>query len=471
MPRSSFCRKIADISTLILVTLLCNACGSLIKPYTVTSAHPGIQGSSNAALRDLPAPKDKVVAAVYRFRDQTGQYKPSETAASFSTAVTQGATSILVRALDESGWFIPIEREGLSNLLNERQIIQSTRAVHTTPEGEQLGSLPPLLYAGVLLEGGIIGYDTNVMTGGAGARYFGIGGSGEYRRHQVTIYLRAVSTQSGRVLQTVHATKSILSQKVDGGAFLFVDQDRLLEAEAGYSYNEPAVLAVTEAIEVAVRSLILEGVQDGLWDLAVEADTLHQAFLAYDTELDAARRRDYFDRVRHASARPGWSIGLTAGGQRYAGDYSDPRTRSAFALQVLQQTTPKFRLGIGAVAGRNAAADAFDDLAGSLEFNLRYLVLPEANVLPYIEVGTGATFRDLEHLPSRHDFGDDLIPHLSLRSGFEWLLTRRLGFESSFGMRYALYDELDGATAGRYPDSMWDLRLGFVLYTGLFNHQ
>ena len=32
-----------------------------------------------------------------------------------------------------------------------------------------------MLFAGMLFEGGIVGYDTNVETGGNGARYLGIG--------------------------------------------------------------------------------------------------------------------------------------------------------------------------------------------------------------------------------------------------------------------------------------------------------
>src|SRR5690554_2720551 len=47
-------------------------------------------------LTHLPPPAGKVGAAVYGFRDQTGQYKPSP-ASSFSTAVTQGAASMLVK--------------------------------------------------------------------------------------------------------------------------------------------------------------------------------------------------------------------------------------------------------------------------------------------------------------------------------------------------------------------------------------
>src|SRR5690606_17177562 len=115
---------------------------------------------------------------------QTGQYKPSENGSNFSTAVTQGATSILIKALEDSKWFIPIERENLSNLLQERNIIRSTRQEYLkdNEKGEQLS---PLLFAGVLLEGGIISYDSNIITGGFGARYFGAGGSTRYRQDRV----------------------------------------------------------------------------------------------------------------------------------------------------------------------------------------------------------------------------------------------------------------------------------------------
>ena len=124
---------------------------------------------------------------------------------------------------------------------------------------DQSQLLPPLLFAGVILEGGIISYETNVMTGGAGIRYFGAGVSGEYREDRVSIYLRAISTSNGRILKTVHTSKTVMSQKLDAGIFRYVSLKHLLEAEVGFTFNEPSGIAVQEAIDKAVHSLIIEG--------------------------------------------------------------------------------------------------------------------------------------------------------------------------------------------------------------------
>ena len=250
-----------------------SGCANYLAPMKTEDATTGIPTKFTKELKSLPPPKDKIVAAVYKFRDQTGQYKASSTGTTFSTAVTQGATSVLIRALEESGWFVVIEREGLSDLLNERKIIRSSRANYEgNNSGGQQDLLPPLLFAGVILEGGIISYDTNVLTGGSGAKYFGIGGSGQYREDRVTVYLRATSTQSGRILKTVYTTKTILSQMIDVGLYKFVDYQRLLEVETGYSYNEPVDLCVTEAIEKAVADLVIEGIFDHLWSLKDSSD-------------------------------------------------------------------------------------------------------------------------------------------------------------------------------------------------------
>jgi curli production assembly/transport component CsgG len=262
-------------------------CSSDLATMGTARATQGYITAIHDDLVALPPPRDRLVVAVYKFRDQTGQYKTSSLATTFSTAVTQGATSMLIEALEDSGWFVVIEREALTNLLNERKIIRSARAEYASQPGVQapaLPPLPPMLYAGILLEGGIIGYDTNLLVGGAGVRYYGVGGSGEVRKDQVTIYLRVVSVQNGRVLESVSTSKSILSREVDFGIYRFVRVKRLLEVEIGFSTNEPPTMAVQEAIEKAVYDLIVQGILDGVWQLKNPEDMNSPAIQNYLAE-------------------------------------------------------------------------------------------------------------------------------------------------------------------------------------------
>lgn len=222
-------------------------------------------------LAQLPPAGERIVVAVYNFTDQTGQFKPSDNGQTLSRAVTQGASSILVKGLQETGqrrWFTVIEREKLDNLLRERAVIREMRSAYLGERTLNPQALPPLLFAGVLLEGGIIGFDSNTKTGGAGARFLGIGGAAKYREDTVTVYLRAVSVKTGEVLLTVSARKSIASVGLDASAFRFVAFKDLLEVEAGVTYNEPDVLALQQAVEAAIYGLVIEGAAANLWCLA-----------------------------------------------------------------------------------------------------------------------------------------------------------------------------------------------------------
>ncbi|NBO18778.1 MAG: hypothetical protein EBV03_06055 [Proteobacteria bacterium] len=224
---------------------------------------------AGAILEKLPPAKEKVAVALYDFQDMTGQFKFNGNYSDFSSAVTKGGLSILMKALLDSGnkkWFTVTERSGLKNLLQERQIIKVMRGEYRNPQGEKLPDLPPLVYGGMLLEGGIIGYDSNVITGGAGAIYLGIGGNTRYARDVITVYLRAVNIQTGEVLMSVTSSKTIFSTAVNANVLKYITFDKLLQAEAGFSLNEPVMLATRQAIETAVYSMIMEGAIDGLWE-------------------------------------------------------------------------------------------------------------------------------------------------------------------------------------------------------------
>jgi curli production assembly/transport component CsgG len=237
---------------------------------------PWVEGSTTKErLIAIPNLDDqpKITIAVYRFMDQTGQRKPSTKFSQLSTAVTQGSSMFVVDALksvSDGDWFIVLEREGLDNLIKERQLIRSTR---TEYDGEQqVGNiLKPLVFAGLIIEGGIIGYDSNIQTGGQGARYLGIGVSEQYRVDQVTVSMRIVSVQTGEILLTTNVTKTIASHSKGGDVFTFLDMNtKALELERGVAVNEPVTYALRTAIEFGVLELIYAGKEKGYWKFKTE---------------------------------------------------------------------------------------------------------------------------------------------------------------------------------------------------------
>ena len=234
-------------------------------------------------LRYLPPAEAMPVVAVYNFSDGTGQRKSQDGVASFSTAVTQDAKSLLIDALKAAGsgenpkgtWFRVVERGlGLDNLVRERQIVRSTRSETAKQAGlEEFQELQPMLFAGMILEGGVIGYDTNIETGGTGARYLGIGTTNQYRRDSIVISLRAVSTLTGEVILNVQTQKTVLSSGQAGDVFRFLDMDtRLLELESGMTQNESITFAVRSVIEAAVLELIKQGDERGYWKIVYPED-------------------------------------------------------------------------------------------------------------------------------------------------------------------------------------------------------
>ena len=261
----------------LLAGLALSACTSLgddgrssIPETTSLAFYPHVT-QVQRELAVIPPPDRPVAVAVYGFDDQTGQFKPSETGQTLSRAVSQGGAAMLMKALQDAGnrqWFTIVERESLKNLLQERQIILEMRERYLGEKGVNPQALPALLFAGVLLEGGIVGYDTNTVTGGAGAAFLGIGAHGEYRQDTVTVYLRAVSVRTGEVLTTVTASKTIASKAISASAFKYVAFKELLEAETGITTNEPDQLALQQAIEKAVYGLVMEGVDLQLWNFA-----------------------------------------------------------------------------------------------------------------------------------------------------------------------------------------------------------
>ena len=176
-------------------------------------------------IEELTPPKRKVPITVYAFADLTGQRKPGGNIALISSAVTQGAHVWLVQSLKRAG-------------------------------------------EGVLIEGGIVGYDSNTRTGGVGARLLGIGIHDEFREDTVSVGLRLVSVNTGEVLIAVSAEKTIWSTRLSASVFKFIDAGTtLMEMEAGFSENESVSYAIRKAIDKAVMDMITAGAQQKLWEI------------------------------------------------------------------------------------------------------------------------------------------------------------------------------------------------------------
>ena len=254
-----------------LLAILVSSCAVLSK-NTDLSLTRDIQPANildlqSAQLAELPPAKRKPVIAVYRdsFQDLTGQRKSNSSFALFSTAVTQAPEALLIRALKHAAngdFFRVVERVGLDNLTKERQLIRSTRE-----NFEENKKLQPLLFAGLLIQGGVINYDTNVQSGGMGARYLGIGTSKQYREDVVTISLRLVSVSTGEVLMETLVSKSIVSTSVSQDVFRFIEAGtELVEIEGGVAENEVGSIALQKAIETGVFNLIEIGIERGYWE-------------------------------------------------------------------------------------------------------------------------------------------------------------------------------------------------------------
>jgi len=259
-----------------LLSCLVGGC-SVQNTKAIEGEMPFVQGTpTKELLKQMPPPINtptdgdgnpvKITVAVYAFPDETGQRKQ----VGLSTAVSQGADVWVIQSLMAVGkgdWFSVVERANLANLTKERQLIRNTRELYD-------GSLPtdalaPMLFAGLILEGGIVGYDTNTTSGGAGARFLGLGANDQYRTDQVTVSLRLVAVQTGEILLTVSSTKTIASTSNGADVFRFLDLGtRALEIESGNAANEPINYAIRTAIEYAVLQMLYEGKEIGLWDWA-----------------------------------------------------------------------------------------------------------------------------------------------------------------------------------------------------------
>lgn len=450
-------RTTPKILLYIFCFLILQGCGMFMVPPTGIEPRSTV-GETTPTERDftkLPSPQEKTVVAVYKFRDQTGQYKPAEPGVnSWSTAIPQGLTTILLKSLEDSGWFTPIERENIGDLLNERQIIRTTRK-----EYKAKTKLPPLLFAGIILEGGVISYDTNILTGGAGVRYFGIGSSTEYRQDRITVYLRAVSTKTGKILNTVYTSKTILSQSLNGNMYRYVDPQRLFEAEIGVSNNEPTQMAVTEAINKAVYLLILEGIQDKLWtttdkDTSIATKLLDQ----YKQEIKESNEKVVGKGIWKKNRRRKFSLGLAYTFNNMRGDYKASPIRPGVKVGLKYLFSDYFNINFSMGYQQLGSKANFRSTFNNYDVDLEYLVLPYNRFTPYVFGGIG-TIYDVNGSgiwKFKTQFG----------GGIEYLISQGVGLRTFATYNIGFDDDWDQMISGKRDDHFLQVGVGIQINFG-----
>jgi len=278
-------RRLLIISLLLLTT----GCAMTQKAGQIVGIEHEPKVAENKMQKEfdaIPPPAGpKLSVAVYNFADKTGQRKATPGVASFSTAVTQGADVFLIKALQDVGrgrWFDVVERGNIDALTKERLIIKQMRDAY---EGKDAKPLMPMQFAGIIMEGGIIGYDTGLESGGIAYRFLGVGPQTQYSKDIVTVSLRAISVNTGKILAATTITKIVYStadsvailksidpgggitqQIFDGSTGSSSATAGIFEFESGLTINEASTLAVKTTVEAAVVELIKEGERKGVWD-------------------------------------------------------------------------------------------------------------------------------------------------------------------------------------------------------------
>ncbi|WP_299527607.1 CsgG/HfaB family protein [uncultured Lutibacter sp.] len=452
-------KKYCKIFT-VLILISFTSCGTFFnQPFTKSEARIG-ENTSKKSLLDTILPLNKAIVGVYKFRDQTGQYKLIENGSTFSTAVTQGGTSILLKSLEESNWFNPIERENIGNLLNERQIIRSTRQEYAQDgKQDQTTSIPPLLFAGIILEGGVVSYDSNIITGGYGARYFGAGASAEYRQDRITVYLRAVSTSSGRILKNVYVSKTILSQGISANLFRYVNVKRLLEVETGVTKNEPTQLAIKEAIDKAVELLIIEGIVDGIWIPAGGDAVVEFVKNQYEQEKEEAESTALYDR-KLEDRRGKVAINIEGAAIIPNNDFGDATEKLGVNGSVkFYFKKPGFNINFGASYFELENKNSFKDQFLSLDINMGYDILPYDKLTPFVYAGVGAVSNN----KTINYFGS---LKLQFGGGIEYLPMNNLGIKLFAEQNMLFADDMDRLVQGKWNDFYYKVGLGLNFYFG-----
>ncbi|MFN2363441.1 MAG: CsgG/HfaB family protein [Halarsenatibacteraceae bacterium] len=200
-------------------------------------------------LASLPEREDKPVVAVYNIADRTGQVREMG-----ASVVTQGATDMMITALERSRQFRVVSRTGFNDFMNEQNLQSNDRFAFG--EGPDIGEMTGTDY---IVEGAITEYQVDRNTGGTGLSIGGLGGSTEYARATTAIDIRLVDTTTAEVVWSDSLKGEITGKKVGLQAFSFMG-DNIVEFETGQGKQEVINLVIRTFLEEAVFKMAESGV-------------------------------------------------------------------------------------------------------------------------------------------------------------------------------------------------------------------
>ncbi len=209
----------------------------------ISSSEPNVT-SATQLLAAMPEREDKPSIAVYNISDKTGQRK--ELGAS---VVTQGATDMMITALQRSRQFIVIDRVNFNDFMNEQNLQAQDRL--SFGKGPELGEMTGADY---VLGGAITEYQVDKKTRGWGISIGGIGGTQKYALATTAIDLRLTDTTTGEVVWAESLKGEIEGEKVGVQSFSFLG-DNVVEFETGQGKQEVINLVVRTLLEEAVFKL------------------------------------------------------------------------------------------------------------------------------------------------------------------------------------------------------------------------
>ncbi len=207
-------------------------------------------------LLSLSVPEKRIPVAVYGLWDKTGQLKDDQLAARKSTAVSQGASEMLITALGRSRQFRILDRVNFKDLMTEQDLRGKKRLAANDPYPE----VNKLIGAKYIIAGAITEYNCDVITTGGGLKIAGIGGETKFARATAAIDLRVTDTTTGEVVKTLSMRDRIIGTMVGLNLFSFLKTKYLYEFEAGRARQEPINLVVRRLIETMVYELVKSGV-------------------------------------------------------------------------------------------------------------------------------------------------------------------------------------------------------------------